>query len=80
MSAPFAGKYLKKIGSIKIQDSDGQKWEVMCVEHQRGSAARRLGKGWCAFARENHLREGDVCVFELVWSKQIVLKVKIFHA
>ena len=35
--------------------------------------------GWVAFAKENCLREGDVCIFELMEMNDIVLKVHIFR-
>ncbi|KAK7818818.1 b3 domain-containing transcription factor vrn1 [Quercus suber] len=37
------------------------------------------GRGWIEFARHNDLAEGDVCVFELIKRKHIVLNVSMFH-
>ena len=34
---------------------------------------------WSAFARENTLQVGDVCVFELIMRDDVVLKVHIFR-
>ena len=38
-----------------------------------------IGRGWIVFARENNLEEGDVCVFELIKRKPVVLNVSIFR-
>ena len=39
----------------------------------------RLGKGWVAFLKDNNLEVGDVCVFEVIEKKHVVLSVSIFH-
>jgi hypothetical protein len=38
-----------------------------------------ISKGWNEFSQENNLKEGDVCVFELINKEKFVLKVAIFH-
>ena len=35
--------------------------------------------GWSAFVRENSLRVGDVCIFELTMMNNVVFKVHIFR-
>ncbi|KAF2318751.1 hypothetical protein GH714_010467 [Hevea brasiliensis] len=35
--------------------------------------------GWSAFVRENSVRVGDVCIFELINSKSLLVKVTIFR-
>ncbi|KAK0581877.1 hypothetical protein LWI29_019058 [Acer saccharum] len=73
----FSAKHLKGVsGIIKLQLSDENQWAVHCV--YRGGRAK-LGKGWSKFTLENDLREGDVCVFELLGSSDIVLKVTVFR-
>ena len=39
----------------------------------------RFGKGWVAFLKDNNLEEGNVCVFEVIKRKPVVLSVSIFH-
>ena len=39
----------------------------------------RMGKGWVAFSKDNNLEEGNVCVFEVIKRKPVVLSVSIFH-
>ena len=38
-----------------------------------------MGQGWIEFARYNDLAEGDVCVFELIKRKPVVLNVSMFR-
>lgn len=44
-------------------------------------AVRKLSGGWVRFLKDNALKEGDVCIFELVHGTryQYVLKVSIFR-
>ncbi|XP_021680733.2 B3 domain-containing transcription factor VRN1 isoform X2 [Hevea brasiliensis] len=73
----FAEKNLNGVsGFIKLQFSDGKQWPVRCL--YRGGRAK-LSQGWYEFTLENNLGEGDVCIFELMRSIDIVLKVTVFH-
>ncbi|KAJ1410453.1 DNA-binding barrel domain superfamily [Sesbania bispinosa] len=73
----FAEKHLNEVsGFIKLQISDGREWPVRCL--YRGGRAK-LSQGWFEFALENNLGEGDVCVFELLKVKDVVLQVTIFR-
>ncbi|KAH7834314.1 hypothetical protein Vadar_014841 [Vaccinium darrowii] len=77
MPSSFAEKYLGGIsGFITLQVSSGGKWPVRCI-WSNGSA--KLSKGWPEFVRDNLLEEGDVCIFELIKTEEIVLKVTIFR-
>ncbi|XP_004309717.1 PREDICTED: B3 domain-containing transcription factor VRN1-like [Fragaria vesca subsp. vesca] len=55
-------------------------WPVNLVPRTQGSAGKLCG-GWITFAGEHDLKDGDVCVFELMEMKanNIVLKVHIFR-
>lgn len=73
----FAEKNLSGVsGFIKLQSADGKQWPVRCL--YRGGRAK-LSQGWYEFTVENNLLEGDVCVFELLKTKEVVLKVNVFH-
>ncbi|PON53050.1 B3 DNA binding domain containing protein [Trema orientale] len=73
----FAEKNLNGVsGFIKLQTSDGRQWPVRCL--YRGGRAK-LSQGWYEFSLENNLGEGDVCVFELLKMKEVVLKVTVFR-
>lgn len=63
-------------GFIKLQISDGRQWPVRCL--YRGGRAK-LSQGWFEFSLENNLGEGDVCVFELLRMKEVVLQVTVFR-
>lgn len=73
----FAEKHLNEVsGFIKLQSSDGKQFPVRCL--YKGGRAK-LSQGWFEFTLENNLGEGDVCVFELLRMKEIVLKVTSFR-
>ncbi|EEF40051.1 conserved hypothetical protein [Ricinus communis] len=44
------------------------------------SLTNRIRGGWKSFVRNNSLREGDVCVFELIDSRKALVKVSIFRS
>ncbi|XWS62846.1 hypothetical protein CRYUN_Cryun06bG0045600 [Craigia yunnanensis] len=73
----FARRYLNGVdGIITLQVSEGKKWPVQCIY---GNGSLKFSKGWAEFVLDNNLDEGDVCVFELINTKEIVLKVTIFR-
>lgn len=77
LPARFAKKYLHGVSeSIQLEVSSGKQWTVHCV--RINGPVRCLGSGWRRFAKDNNLREGDVCVFELIQVEDVVLKVSIF--
>ncbi|KAG4160107.1 hypothetical protein ERO13_D02G213000v2 [Gossypium hirsutum] len=73
----FAEQHLSGVsGFIKLQLPDGRQWPVRCL--YRGGRAK-FSQGWYEFTLENNLGEGDVCVFELLRSREFVLKVTVFR-
>ena len=76
MPAEFSKKYLRR-RSIKLLDSTGKLWPLTCLINLSKNV--RLSRGWYEFIKEKHLKEGDVCVFELVQRGNVVLKVFIFR-
>ncbi|KAM1002724.1 hypothetical protein ACFX2I_003145 [Malus domestica] len=73
----FAEKNLNGVsGFIKLQSADGRQWSVRCL--YRGGRAK-LSQGWYEFTMDNNLGEGDVCVFEFLKMKDVVLKVTVFR-
>ncbi|KAE8077331.1 hypothetical protein FH972_015903 [Carpinus fangiana] len=65
---------------VKLETCDGKQWRGRCCEHRSGSSSKtRKTVGWGQFCRDNKLEKGDVCVFELIKRKPVVLKVSIFH-
>ena len=77
--AGFAFKYLHQHDQIaKLENSDGRQWTVNCY-YKPSSSAMNMGRGWIEFARHNDLAEEDVCVFELIKRKPVVLNVSMFR-
>ncbi|CAK7325831.1 unnamed protein product [Dovyalis caffra] len=62
---------------IKLQVSDGREWPIQINRNQ--CRYLHISKGWYEFSKENNLKKGDVCVFELINKKKFVLKVEIFR-
>lgn len=62
---------------IKLQVSDGREWPIQINRNQCRYLS--ISKGWNEFSQENNLKEGDVCVFELINKEKFVLKVAIFR-
>lgn len=63
---------------IKFEASDGKQWDIRCVSETNTSF--RIGKGCSEFFRDISLKEGDVCLFELIKRKDVVLKVSVLRA
>ncbi|GKU99046.1 hypothetical protein SLEP1_g11958 [Rubroshorea leprosula] len=51
-------------------------WPVKLLRYSRSKNAR-LGNGWGSFKRENSVKVGQVCVFELINKEDAVLRVHI---
>ena len=65
-------------GDIKLQLPDGKQWPVRRI-FNRGKASK-ISRGWRKFVTDNNLEEGDVCIFELVETEDVVLNVTIIRA
>ncbi|KAB1207422.1 B3 domain-containing transcription factor VRN1 [Morella rubra] len=77
--AGFACKYLRQHQIAILKIADGQQWSTKYRPQTPSSSAVRIGEGWTEFSRENNLEKGDVCVFELIQMKPVVLNVSIFR-
>ncbi|KAI3966130.1 hypothetical protein MKW92_019971 [Papaver armeniacum] len=77
--AVFATSHLRNITetTITLMVSDGRTWKVRYVS--RSPTDKRLSHGWCKFVADNDLKEGNVCVFELIDRKKIEMIVHIFR-
>lgn len=81
VTSNFAPKYLKPNAPIKIQNSDGEEWEVFGIVHDaKASSAMKLTRRFSIFQRDNNLSPGDYCVFELIKNNPVMLKVTMFRA
>ncbi|KAI9180318.1 hypothetical protein LWI28_003562 [Acer negundo] len=74
----FAKEYLisRDAKLIKLQDRDGREWPVNFRKAVGGGGD--FNGGWAKFSKDKNLKEGDICMFELIRKKNIVLKVSVF--
>ena len=77
MPDSYARAYMGKVDCVTLQGGNGKRWLVNCNTSESRPAVRLRG-GWIEFAMANNLKEGDVCVFELIQQKDLVFKVTIF--
>lgn len=56
---------------------DARRWTVSWDRTQQWRPS--LGSGWSRFAKDNELRDGDVCVLELVHPERVVFRVHLFR-
>ena len=64
--------------AVKLQVVD-RLWSVKLYIYSRKYRSCVVFAGWSTFARENSLRVGDVCIFELTMTDNVVFKVHIFR-
>lgn len=76
----FSSKYLMDHGDAILCDSSGNTWsaEYHATLGMNGQQYVKLLNGWGAFVRDNNLRVGDVCAFELIDSIDISFQVFIY--
>ncbi|KAL6993679.1 60S ribosomal protein L7-like 1 [Sarracenia purpurea var. burkii] len=72
----FAQKYLWG-ENIILRVSEGRTW---LVKLYRATSGDQFSLGWVSFVRDNNLKVGDVCVFELIKGVEPCLNVIIFRA
>ncbi|XVF41598.1 hypothetical protein PTKIN_Ptkin01aG0292100 [Pterospermum kingtungense] len=75
----FCKEYIKRIPldvTLKVKEKS---WPIRLRLSNRFEKAAKFGAGWRAFAAENKLQVGNVCVFEMIKRKNIVLEVSIFR-
>ena len=70
----FVKRYIKKDGKFANLQVGEKSWSIKLVQYPKQAC---LSTGWFSFARENGLKPGDVCLFELINSDDIVMKVSI---
>ncbi|XWS65109.1 hypothetical protein CRYUN_Cryun05aG0062700 [Craigia yunnanensis] len=72
----FCKEFIKRIPqdvTLKFKDKS---WSVRLSTSDRPA---KFGAGWGAFASENKLEVGNVCVFKMIKRRNIVLEVSIFR-
>ncbi|XP_038900379.1 B3 domain-containing transcription factor VRN1-like [Benincasa hispida] len=80
----FAAMHLEEPTEIILQVSDGRMWSGRCGFYWTCKMQRRTDfrYGWKNFVRDNNLKVGDFCVFEMIRknSRRICFKVENFRA
>ncbi|XP_038722732.1 B3 domain-containing protein Os03g0619800-like [Tripterygium wilfordii] len=71
----FKRFFIGKQGHIVLQVQEGRTWTVKYI----WTKYARFYGGWKAFAEDNNLRIGDVCVFELINRNEFLFKVFIYR-
>nr|XP_023874307.1 uncharacterized protein LOC111986848 [Quercus suber] len=70
--AKFSTKYIIRKQVVTLQC-------LVLLPPIKTYSAMRFVKGWVGFSKDNNLEEGDVCVFEVIEKKPVVLSVLIFQ-
>ena len=73
----FIKKYKRGTTHTVMLQVANRSWPVKLLVYPR--ASYKFSAGWSAFMKENTLKEGDVCVFELIKRDDAVFKVNIFR-
>ncbi|KAI4313557.1 hypothetical protein L6164_026523 [Bauhinia variegata] len=63
----------KKQGTVILEALEGRTWSATYIGH-------KMHYGWHKFARDNNLKVGDACVFEMTNSIELSFKVLIYRA
>ncbi|KAL9414590.1 hypothetical protein AB3S75_042955 [Citrus x aurantiifolia] len=76
--ATFAQKYLSGDSHVVAQDSRGGS---KLATKMKSSSGECFLTGWLAFFEENHVREGDILILEMIKkkNKNILLKVSVVY-
>ncbi|WJX81520.1 hypothetical protein P8452_64388 [Trifolium repens] len=71
----------KKRGDIYFQVLNGRVWPARYTIRRRCSTELKfeLTSGWKKFAKDNNLKVGDACNFELILSTNMTFQVEIFR-
>ncbi|KAI0500288.1 hypothetical protein KFK09_018500 [Dendrobium nobile] len=76
----FTKHFSHKPETITLHNHQGKKWDVICSYHCFSWGFK--GETWKTFVRENYLKVGDACVFELkaFTRKNTAMTVRIVRA
>lgn len=67
-----AGHFPPSKSKTVLRDSAGKTWDVICL-YDKGH--HYLSGGWRLFVRDNNLKLGDVCIFELISKDEMKVHV-----
>jgi len=70
----------KKRGDINFQVSNDRVWPARYLIRMSPTGLKfELSSGWKTFAKDNNLKVGDACNFELILSTNMTFQVHIFR-
>ncbi|GLU13644.1 hypothetical protein SLE2022_302680 [Rubroshorea leprosula] len=76
---PLMRKFInQETGSWMLEVKD-RTWPVKLIIPHQSVSSVRFSAGWPAFARDNSLKAGDTCVFEIIEESNATIKVSIFR-
>ncbi|XP_008244816.1 PREDICTED: B3 domain-containing protein REM19-like [Prunus mume] len=78
LPSEFARRHLvkRRARNIILKILDGRTW---LVEFKYETSVARFQRAWLAFARDNNLKVGDVCVFVLIDCNERLFDVFFYH-
>ncbi|KAI9180229.1 hypothetical protein LWI28_002570 [Acer negundo] len=77
LPAKFTNKYLTQdIKLIKLRAYKGREWPVQIGWMYGGCNTMQ---GWNEFLNDTKLKAGDICVFELIRTEDLLLEVSVFN-
>ncbi|XP_028757660.1 B3 domain-containing protein Os01g0723500 [Neltuma alba] len=60
---------------IILHNVKGERWTVNSVPTTRVHTSHTLCGGWMAFVRDNNIKVGDICIFELVHERELRVRI-----
>ncbi|OWM82223.1 hypothetical protein CDL15_Pgr001797 [Punica granatum] len=63
---------------VMLRHSD-RLWPVSMNYYKAKARGGSLCGGWAAFVRQNHIKVGDICIFELVKKKGVIFNVTVLR-
>uniref|UniRef100_A0A6N2N9U6 TF-B3 domain-containing protein n=1 Tax=Salix viminalis TaxID=40686 RepID=A0A6N2N9U6_SALVM len=72
----FSAAYLPNCKTeVILRNLQGQCWAVNSLPDSKGRAVHTFCGGWIAFVRDNNIKIGDICMFELVGKCQMRVQI-----
>ncbi|CAK7347626.1 unnamed protein product [Dovyalis caffra] len=72
----FSAAYLPNCKTeVVLRNLRGECWTVNSLPDSKGRAVHTFCGGWIAFVRDNNIKIGDICMFELVGKCQMQVQI-----
>ncbi|EYU30825.1 hypothetical protein MIMGU_mgv11b018073mg [Erythranthe guttata] len=62
--------------NLKLRVLNGKTWPVKCTIYKLSA---KINSGWRNFVKDNRLKVGDVCIFQVINTTRLLLEVTIFR-